>query len=78
METVRGSGRHSTAVDIAGELIERPMINVSSAAQRHGVSFVAANNAVARVVELGLLVEITGRIQDRVFQCDEVVRILER
>ncbi len=51
---------------------------MSSAAQRHGVSFVAANNAVARVVELGLLVEITGRIQDRVFQCDEVVRILER
>ena len=76
--TARGSGRHSVSVDIANDLIERPVLNVSAAKDRYGVSFPTANNAVARLVELGLLSEITGRNQDRVFRADEVVRILER
>ena len=77
-DIARAGGRHNVAVDIAGELIERPVLNVSAMASRHNVSFVSANNAVARLVERGLLTEITGRGHDRVFRCEEVIRILER
>lgn len=76
--TVRGGGRHNLAVDIAADLIERPVLTVSGAKARYDVSFPTANNAIAKLVKLGLLSEITGRTQDRVFRADEVVRILER
>lgn len=78
MSTARGAGRHSVAVDIAGDLVERPVFNVATTATRYDVSFVAANNAVAKLVDVGLLVEITGRGHDRVFCCDRVLQILER
>lgn len=74
----RGSGRHNLSVDIANDLIERPVLTASATAHRYEVSFVAANNAVARLVERSLLTEITGRDHDRVFRSDEVLRILER
>lgn len=74
----RGGGRHNTSVDIAADLIERPILTVTDAKNRFGVSFPSANNAIAKLVELGLLSEMTGRSQDRVFRADEVVRILER
>lgn len=76
--TARGAGRHNLSVDIAGDLIERPVLTVTDAKDRYEVSFPAANNAIAKLVELGLLSEITGRTQDRVFRADEVLRILER
>ncbi len=77
MATVRENGRHSIAVDIAGDLVERPVLNVATTATRYGVSFVSANKAVARLVDLGLLVEITGRGHDRIFRCNRVLQILE-
>jgi Fic family protein len=76
--TVRETGRHSVAVDIAGDLVERPVLNVANTASRYQVSFVSANKAVAKLVDVGLLAEITGRGHDRVFRCDRVLRILER
>ena len=78
MSTVRGTGRHSVAVDIAGDLVERPVLNVATTATRYDVSFVSANKAVAKLVDVGLLVETTGRGHDRVFRCDRVLQILER
>ena len=78
MATVRGAGRHSIAVDLAGDLVERPVLNVATTATRYDVSFVSANKAVAKLVELGLLAEITGRGHDRVFRCGRVLQILER
>jgi cell filamentation protein, protein adenylyltransferase len=76
--TARGAGRHNLSVDIASDLIERPILTVTATKARYGVSFPAANNAIAKLVGLGLLSEITGRTQDRVFRADEVLRILER
>ena len=76
--TVRGTGRHSVAVDIAGDLVERPVLNVATTAARYDVSFVSANKAVAKLVDVGLLVETTGRGHDRIFRCNRVLQILER
>ena len=56
----------------------RPVLNVATTATRYDVSFVAANKAVAKLVDRGLLAEITGRGHDRVFRCDRVLQILER
>lgn len=67
---LRGSGLH-----IAENLIGYPVIDVPTAREMIGKSFEAANQAVLRLVEFGLLREITGRKMNRLFACDRVLRI---
>ncbi|MFI1993120.1 Fic family protein [Actinoplanes sp. NPDC020271] len=67
---LRGSGLH-----IAENLIGYPVIDVPTARTMIGKSFEAANQAVQRLVDFGLLREITGRRQNRLFACDRVLRI---
>jgi hypothetical protein len=56
-------------------LIGYPVIDVPTAREMIGKSFEAANQAVLRLVEFGLLREITGRKMNRLFACDRVLRI---
>lgn len=66
------------AARIADDLIAEPIISTSSAAQRYGVSFQAANTAVAKLVEIGLLQEITGRAYGRIFASQRIISIFVR
>ncbi|PZG10632.1 Fic family protein [Micromonospora craterilacus] len=66
----RGSGLH-----IAENLIGYPIIDVPTVRDMIGRSFEAANQAVARLVDFGLLREITGKKMNRLFVCDRVLRI---
>jgi hypothetical protein len=58
-------------------LIGRPFVTPSAAARLYGVTYPAANNAVARLVEAKVLREVTGRRYGRVFIASEVLAILE-
>jgi len=72
-EKVRG-----VALEIAEELIAQPVVTASWAAKRHGVTFAAANNSIARLAALGVLREATGRGYGRVFRSDAVFEVLNR
>jgi Fic family protein len=69
---VRGS-----ALQIAENLIGYPVIDVPTARSLTGKSFQAANQAVARLVDQGILQEITGRPQDRLFLCTRAIALIE-
>ena len=60
------------------KLIEFPSLTVKHVAETHKVSIQAANNAVSRLVDAGVLEEITGRSYNRVFQAPGVLEILFR
>jgi len=66
------------ALAITERLIEYPTVTVKHVAETHRVSTQAANGAVARLVELGVLDEVTGRSYNRVFQAPAVFDILFR
>lgn len=66
------------ALEIAAKLIAFPTVTVKFVADAHGVSNQAANNAVGRLVKLGVLEEVTGRTYKRVFQTPAVLDILFR
>lgn len=66
------------ALDVAARLIEFPSLTVKFVAGEHGVSNQAANNAVRRLVESGVIEEMTGRSYNRVFQAPVVLEILFR
>lgn len=78
IQTLRQAGAKGTSRAIVDNLIGFPVVTVPAMTAVHGVSYQAANTAVARLVELGILREATGRTYHRVFVCDVVLRELER
>lgn len=77
-ELCRANNVRGTALDVAEALIARPIITATWVQRHHGVSYPAANNAVARLERLGLLRETTGGNYGRVFAADEVLQVLMR
>ncbi|MEO8093273.1 MAG: Fic family protein [bacterium] len=65
------------AVRIAEDLIETPMVRATYAAKQYGVSYQAANQGIKRLVNEGILEEITGRTYGRVFASQRILTILQ-
>lgn len=74
---LRAARAKGVSLRIAEELIGYPMLTVTDASRRYGVTFQAANAAVARLVSLGILRQYSRRRYDRVFLCDDVFRVVE-
>ena len=64
------------ATRITEDLIGYPMITPTAAASRNDVTYPAANTAVNRLVQLGILEERTGRQYGRVFAARQVLNII--
>lgn len=73
---VREAGATGLVRELAESLIAYPYVTVSALAQRTGRSFQAANTAVRKLVELGILTERTGRTHGRVFAAQDIVAVL--
>ena len=67
-----------TAARLADDLIGYPMLTASTVKELYGVSPQAANTAVARLAELGVLRQRTEGRYARIFSCDRVLAMLER
>ena len=63
-------------MEIAEGLISEPTLNVNSVVAASGKTTAAANTAVNKLVEEGVLVEVTGARYNRIFQAAEVMAIL--
>jgi DNA-binding Lrp family transcriptional regulator len=76
------TGRYETT-SLSGETVrvfpafkERPLLTVGRISERTGLSFPAANQAVSRLAELGIVREITGRRRERAYAYGQYVAIL--
>jgi Fic family protein len=74
---LRASHVRGAAIEIAEALIGYPIINVATASTMTGRTFETANQAVAKLVELNVLEEITGRKINRLFVCRQVLSIVQ-
>jgi cell filamentation protein, protein adenylyltransferase len=74
-QTLRGS--KGVSLRIADDLIGYPMITATLAASLYQVSYQAANSAIAKLVDKGILRQRTSGRYDRIFQCDSVLAALE-
>jgi Fic family protein len=70
-EHVRG-----LAVRIADALIGTPVFTVTRAKELFNTSFQAANKAIARLEELGILREVTGQAYGRVFSSPAIMDVI--
>jgi Fic family protein len=76
--TLHQRGAKGTSLRIAEDLIGYPMLTVTAMKERYGVSYQAANLAVNKLVDLGLLRQFTEGRYDRLFVCDEAMSALVR
>jgi cell filamentation protein, protein adenylyltransferase len=76
-ELCQGTRVRGVAARIAEDLIGNPMLQPTRTGRRYDVSYQAANKAIARLVELGLLEEMTGRRYGRTYRAPGVLAILD-
>jgi Fic family protein len=67
-----------TAARLAGDLIGYPMLTANTVKELYAVSPQAANTAVGRLAELGILRQRSAGRYARIFSCDAVLAMLER
>lgn len=70
-------GSKGVSLRIADDLIGYPMITATLTSRLYGVSYQAANTAIRKLVELGILRKRTQGRYDRIFESIEVLRALE-
>ena len=70
LERAAGNGHR-----VLESLFKRPIVTVSDVKALTGTTYVAANALVARLADLGLLVEMTGYARNRRFRYDAYVRL---
>jgi Fic family protein len=75
-DLVRTYPLRGVAARIAEDLIGRPLVTPTSASKMYGVSYQAANSAISRLLEAGILRELTGGNYARVFAANDVLRII--
>lgn len=75
---LRSKGMRGSPIEVAEVLIGYPIIDVPTVRQLIGKTFQAANQTVAKLIDHGLLQEITGRRQDRLFVAPEVFFTINR
>lgn len=72
-EIGRGAG---SALRVHQELQRQPLLNVKEAVQRTGLSDPTAGAALARLIDIGIVREVTGRERGRIFSYQRYVRVL--
>ncbi len=77
VQRVREAGVRGVATRIVEDLIGYPVLTPTLAAKLYGVTYPTANAAIARLEELGLLSERTGRRYRRLYVAPEVLRLLD-
>lgn len=75
---LRGLNLRGSAIEIAEILIGYPVIDVRTASNLIRKTFEATNVAIAKLVDKGILEEITGRSQNRLFGCYRVAALISR
>ena len=76
-ETSMAATRSTQALRLIDQLFSSPYITVNSAADILGVAFKSAAKVIDKLVELGILREVTGNARYRVFRADRIFKLLD-
>ncbi len=64
-------------LQLVDELFSVPMLTAPEAARKLGVTFRSADNNIRRLVEAGIVREMTGRKYDRAWLAPEIVQVMD-
>ena len=78
LASLRDAGVRGTAHNVIDQFISQPMTTARAISDHHGVSASAANHALRRLLETGIVQEITGKPYARVYAATDVLALLHR
>jgi Fic family protein len=58
-------------------LFMRPVLSVRQLEKGLGITFPAAQRYIEKLVDAGVLHEMTGHARNRIFRADDIIRLLE-
>jgi Fic family protein len=76
-DTLNARRWSGTIVSLAQDLIDWPLVTLMFTAKKYGVSVPTAKSAIDRLVDIGVLREMTGRTYNRVFGASNVIELVE-
>jgi Fic family protein len=77
MDQLRAVRAKGVSLRIAEDLIGYPMLTVNSVASRYDVTYPAANTAVGKLVDMGILRQFSEGNYGRIFICDRVMSVIQ-
>lgn len=78
LSTLNSSKERGVVLKLAEDLIANPVLTVNRIASDYQVTYPPAASAVAKLVKLGVLREVTGRKYNKIYLCMDVLRMLEK
>ena len=78
LAALRAAAARGTVLSVVDQLMELPVVTSRSIVDRQGVSTGAAMRSIARLVELGIVREITGRSYAKVYAAEELLALFDR
>lgn len=76
--TLNASKERGLVLKLPDELIANPVLTVSRIASAYQVTYPPASSAVAKLVKLGVLREVTGKKYNKIYVCFDLLRMLEK
>ena len=67
----------ANALRLSERLFDTPILGVRQASEFLGVGYAAANRLIDRMVELGVLAEVTGNARNRRFACQRYIALFD-
>lgn len=77
-EKIRAGRRQEHLERVLDLIFQRPILNVRQAEAALGVPYMTAERGIERLVEMGILREITGKARNRIYRADEVLAVIEK
>jgi Fic family protein len=77
-DAVRLESLLSLRVDYLDLIFQRPILNVRQAEAALGIPYMTAERCVERLVQAGILREITGKSRNRIYRADKILAVIEK
>ncbi len=77
-ERIRVGRRQERLEQVLDLIFQRPILNVRQAETALGIPYMTAERCIERLVEAGILREVTGKARNRVYRADEILAVIEK
>ncbi len=78
LERIRAGRRHEYIERVLDLVFQRPILNVRQVEAALGIPYMTAERSIDRLMEMGILREVTGKARNRIFRADEILTVVEK
>jgi Fic family protein len=78
LERIRVGRRQERLEQVLDLIFQRPILNVRQAEAALGIPYMTAERCIEKLVEAGILREVTGKVRNRIYRADEILAVIEK